>query len=261
VETVYHCARVVADEQRPGGRLLVLDTLRHSYVDLDDPTHLEFRYTRIFADVVATAAPPGRLDVLHVGGGGFTLPRFLKAARPGTVSTVLEIDPGIVDLARRRLGLVTAPDLQVRVDDARLAIEDVPRSAYDVVFGDAFGGLAVPWHLTTVEFVRAVHAVLRPGGLYVLNVIDAPPLRFARAETATLLAEFDNVTVVTAPGGGGGNYVLAASDGPLDLAAIHAAVGARGGQEGVTLGRTFADGARVLTDDYAPVDQWLARDR
>jgi len=74
VETVYHCARVVADEARPGGRLLLLDTLRHSYVDLDDPTHLEFAYARVFADVIATVAPAGPLRALHVGGGGFTLP-------------------------------------------------------------------------------------------------------------------------------------------------------------------------------------------
>ena len=46
-ETAYHCARVVADPGREAGRVLMLDTLRHSYVDLEDPTHLEFEYVRL----------------------------------------------------------------------------------------------------------------------------------------------------------------------------------------------------------------------
>ena len=42
VETTYHCAKIIVDPTRPGGRLLVLDTIANSYVDLDDPTYLEF---------------------------------------------------------------------------------------------------------------------------------------------------------------------------------------------------------------------------
>jgi hypothetical protein len=52
VETRYYCAEVVADPEREGGRTLVLDGLRHSYVDLDDPAHLEFPYTQRIADVL-----------------------------------------------------------------------------------------------------------------------------------------------------------------------------------------------------------------
>ena len=265
VETVYHCARVVVDDQRPGGRLLVLDTLQHSYVDIDDPTHLEFGYIKVFADVIATA-PPGPLDVLHVGGGGFTMPRFLRAARPGSTSLVLEIDGGVVELSRQRLGLRTGPDLRVRVGDARQLIGALPEGAHDVVLGDAFGGLAVPWHLTTVEFARNIRASLRPGGLYVMNIIDDPPMRFARAEVATLLEVFDDVAVIApkalSEGKQGGNVVVAAGDTPIDAAAIAARIAARDGEEEVLAGaaaRRFSDGAPVLTDDKAPVDQWLAR--
>ena len=44
-------------------------------------------------------------DVVHLGGGGFTMPRYLAATRPGTRSTVLEIDPGVVALGREHLGV------------------------------------------------------------------------------------------------------------------------------------------------------------
>ena len=268
VETVYHCARVMEDEDRPGGRALVLDTLQHSYVDLDDPTYLELDYSKVFADVIAATAPAGALDVLHVGGGGFTMPRYLRAVRPGSASLVLEIDPDLVSLARERLGLRTGPDLQVRVGDARLLAGALPDAGYDVVLGDAFGDLAVPWHLTTIEFVQALKTTLRPGGAYIMNLIDYPPLRFARAEAATLLKAFDHVAVI-APRGlidneEGGNVVLVASDSPLDAARLKARIADRGGGEEVLTGAAaarFADAAPVLIDDHAPVDQWLARTR
>ncbi|MDJ0962107.1 MAG: fused MFS/spermidine synthase, partial [Acidimicrobiia bacterium] len=67
VETTYYCAYVTEDPDRPTGRVLWLDTLRHSYVDLADPTYLEFRYSRNFEHVLDTI-PDGPLDVLSIGG-------------------------------------------------------------------------------------------------------------------------------------------------------------------------------------------------
>jgi SAM-dependent methyltransferase len=262
-ETAYFCATVVPDEAADGGRLLILDTLRHSYVDLDDPTHLEFDYARDVVDVIdATFAPAAPLDVLHIGGGGFTLPRYLAATRPGTDSLVFELDPSLVALARDELGLRTGPDLQVRTGDARLGITDLPDNSRDVVIGDAFGGLAVPWHLTTTEFIAEIDRVLRPGGVYVLNMIDHPPLAFAHAEAATLNAVFDDVAVVAPPerldGTVGGNFVMVG--GVVEAGAIADNLAARGADDAIISGAQvdgFTGGAPVLTDDYAPVDQLL----
>ena len=268
-ETTYHCARIDTDPARASGRTLVLDTLNHSYVDLDDPTHLEFRYLRNFAAVVDALAPAGPVDVVHVGGGGFTMPRYLDATRPGSTNTVLEIDGGLVDVATEHLGLTvepeTEPGLAVRVGDGRILLGDVPAGSADVVVGDAFGGLAVPWHLTTREAVEEVRRVLRPGGFYVANLIDYPPLRFVRAEVRTLRAVFPHVAVVAQPstvaGDDGGNVVVVGATDPIDGAGIEA--GLVDGE--VVLvdveALELAGGAPVLTDDKAPVDQWLARSR
>jgi len=263
VETRYYCASVVTDLARASGRTLVLDGLHHSYVDLDDPAHLEFAYTQRFGDVLAQQ-PAGALDVLHLGGGGFSVPRHLASVRPGSRSTVLEVDPLIPVIGREQLGLVTGPDLVVEIGDARTAITRQPGGAYDVVIGDAFGSLAVPWHLTTAEMVGQVRRVLRPGGVYVLNVIDFPPLALARAETATLLEAFDDVALMALPGTlageGGGNLVLVASDRALPVDALLKRAGERGEPASV-VGRAaveqFAGQAQVLTDDNAPVDQLL----
>jgi SAM-dependent methyltransferase len=261
-ETAYFCASVVADGDRAGGRLLVLDTLRHSYVDLGDPTYLEFDYARNVVDVIEASLPPGALDVLHIGGGGFTLPRYLAATRPGTDSLVLELDPQLVDLARDELGLRTGPRLDVVTGDARLGITGLPDDTRDVVIGDAFGGRAVPWHLTTTEFMEEIDRVLRPGGIYVLNMIDHPPLAFARAEVATLDVVFDSTAIVAPPdrltGAVGGNFVM--TGGPIDAHAVARRLEAREADDGIVTGSAvdrFAGDAPVLTDDYAPVDQLL----
>jgi spermidine synthase len=272
-ESAYFCGQVLVDPDRPSGRVLLLDTLRHSYVDLNDPTHLEFTYSQAMSDVLAVVAPEDRsVDALHIGGGGFTLPRYLEATRPGATNLVLELDPMLVEVAENELGLVRSEDLQVRTGDARLTLQDVEQNSVDVVIGDAFGGVSVPWHLTTREFVELIHARLRPGGTYALNMIDYGPLGFARAHVATLAAVFEHVAVL-APAGRlqgatGGNFILVASDRPIDLEAMLERNALRGDDEaglsdlwqspglGVSLAAFLGD-AEVLTDDHAPVDQLI----
>ncbi|MDX1658879.1 MAG: fused MFS/spermidine synthase [Nitriliruptorales bacterium] len=264
-ESAYFCARVVTDPDRASGRTLWLDTVRHSYVDLEDPTHLGFTYSQTMSDVLATVAPPGApLDVVHVGGGGFTLPRYLRATRPGSDHIVLELDPLLVEIGQDQLGLELRDDIEVRTGDARLTLRDVPDGSADVVVGDAFGGVAVPWHLTTQEFLWEVRRVLTSGGVYVMNLIDHEPLAFARAEVATLRTVFEHVAVLAPParlrGEEGGNFVIVASDGELDVAAMLARNEARGDDEAALVDEeleAFVDGAQVLTDEHAPVDQLL----
>jgi spermidine synthase len=264
-ETAYHCARVVADPERADGRVLMLDTLRHSYVDLADPTHLEFEYVRAIAAVVdATAAPGQPLSALHVGGGGLTLPRYLAEVRPGTGSLVLEVDPGVVAVDREQLELETSERLQVRVVDGRVGLADERPGARDLVIGDAFGGLSVPWQLTTREALELVDASLADDGVYAVNLIDHPPLSFVRAELATMRAVFPHVVLLARvpvlAGEDGGNVVAVASRSPLPSAAIETALGDRElvwlVAEGSALD-AFVGDAGVLTDDFAPVDQLL----
>jgi spermidine synthase len=262
-ETAYHCARVEADGDT--GRVLVLDTLRHSYVDLADPTHLEFEYVRAIAAVTDVLAPAGEpLSALHLGGGGLTLPRYLAEVRPGTQSRVLEVDPGVVALDADELGLETSAELEVRVGDARVGLQAEPGGERDLVVGDAFGGLSVPWQLTTVEALRLVDDALADDGVYTVNLIDNPPLRFVRAELATLRAVFPEVLLLArAPvlaGEDGGNVVAVASRRPLPAERIAAALAEQQLAWQVTGGAEldrFVDDADVLTDDFAPVDQLL----
>ncbi len=267
-ESAYYCAYIEHDEERANGYALWLDTLRHSYVDLDDPTHLEFTYTAWFGDVITAIAPDGEpLDALHIGGAGMTMPRYLRHEHPGSASTVLEVDELLVELSEERLGFDAGSDIEVVVADARMSIRQLDDAVFDLTIGDAFGGVAVPWHLATREFTAEVQRTLRPDGVYLMNVLDYGPRRFLRAEIATVADLFTHVAVLgregsfgpTAPGIGG-NFVVIASDAPLPLDAIEEANRDRRRTDDLLHGEeltAFVGDAIVLTDDHAPVDQLL----
>jgi hypothetical protein len=120
----------------------------------------------------------------------------------------------------------------------------------------------VPWHLATREFIAEIGRVLRPGGVYAANIIDGSGQRFLRAEAATIAEVLPHVAVVLGPGvadGARGNSVIVASDQALDRPALDAARRAVG--DGGRLVQDLDDylgGARILTDDHAPVDQLIA---
>lgn len=268
LETAYHCAAVRSDPERSSGRTLVLDGASHSYVDLDDPTHLEYDYVRGVVATIDSAFPPGApLRAHHLGGGGLTVPHHLGATRPGTRSTVSEIDPGVLRLDRERLGLLPDDGIELAVEDARLGLARRGDASADLVVGDAFGGVSVPWHLTTRETVAEIRRVLDDDGVYVLNVIDSGSMDFARAEAATLAGVFEHVAVASEPdvvartnGRRGANVVLAAADRPFDVAAVEAGVRELGTDWSVVTGAPAAawwGDAVGLTDEYAPVDQLL----
>lgn len=266
VETTYHCAIVAEDDDPPTGRTLILDRLHNSYVDLADPTYLRFRYIQVMADIVEAVAPAGPIATVAIGGGGGTLPGYVDATRPGSRNIILEIDDGVVEIARKQLGLNER--IEVIVDDARLSLRGLDDDSADVVVGDAFSGASVPWHLTTIEYLEDIRRVLTAGGIYTMNVIDFGSLRFARSTALTLAAVFDHVALFAPPGyfdgDTGGNFVFLASMSPLDMSSIAATISARGGVEvgvaGDRLAAFAADGI-LLRDDFAPVDQMLASGR
>jgi spermidine synthase len=177
---------------------------------------------------------------------------------------VVEVDPGVVEIDREQLELETSARLRVRVADGRVGLAEEPAGERDLVVGDAFGGLSVPWQLTTREALSLVDRALGEDGVYVVNLIDNPPLDFVRAELATLQAVFPHVLLLArAPvlaGEDGGNLVAVAGRQPLPAAAIGEAMRSHDlawqVAEGAGLAE-FVGGADVLTDDHAPVDQLL----
>jgi spermidine synthase len=240
------------DTDHPAAYLLTLDQTPQSYVDLDDPTHLEFEYVRRLAHLADLALPdqlrPAPVDALHLGGGALSLPRYLAHTRPGSRQLAVEIDAALTDFVRTHLPLDKRARIRVRAADAREALTTMKPAAWDLVVSDVFAGARTPAHLTTVEYVQLTAHTLRPVGLYAANLADGAPLAFARAQAATVLAVYPHAALIAEPsvlrGRRFGNLVLAASRHPLPLAELTR--------------RTAADPfpARVVAGDE--LRQWIA---
>ncbi|MGW0753166.1 spermidine synthase [Streptomyces sp. NPDC002587] len=213
------------DVDRRRAWLLTVDGAPQSYVDLDDPRHLEFEYVRRLAHVLDCAAQPGlALDLLHLGGGALTLPRYAAATRAGSRQAVVEFDAGLVELVADHLPLPAGAGVTVHAADARAWLEAAPAASADVVVADVFGGSRVPAQLTSVEYAREAARVLRPGGLYAANLADGAPFGFLRSQLANFAAVFGELALIAEPavlrGRRFGNAVLLASDAPLEVAAL-----------------------------------------
>jgi SAM-dependent methyltransferase len=264
-------AHLVADRDRPGAWTLLVDGTPQSHVDTTDPTYLEFEYVRWLARYVDAAAPAGRrLGVLHLGGGAWTLARYVAATRPGSRQRVVELDGALVRLVRDRLP-PAGPGVRVREGDAREVVTGLRPASADLVVVDAFAGARIPAHLTSLEFVAAAARVVRPGGGYAANLADGAPLAFARRQVATVAAVFGEVALVAEPhvlrGRRFGNLVLlgAHRPGTLPVATLSRRLAGEPFAVRVVAGEDltrFVAGARPVADADAepspePPPEWL----
>lgn len=212
---------LAADPERPNAWLLTVGGVRQSYVDLEDPSLLRFEYAR-FVGMVLDGLPAGEVDVLHVGGGALTLARYVAHTRAGSRQVVLEPDGELVELVTDRLGSV--PGLDVRVCDGRSGVAQCGSGSFDVVLLDAFAVDTIPAELTTAEFVEDVARVLRPGGCFVANLVDGPPLALVRRVAADTARELPHILLLgdkTVLGGRvSGHVILVACRDPEPVAEV-----------------------------------------
>lgn len=218
-------ARLLPDVDRERAWLLTVDGAPQSYVDLDDPAHLEFEYVQRLAHVVDCVAGPGEpLDAVHLGGGALTLPRYVAVTRPGSRQDVAEADRGLLELVAEVLPLPADSGVRVHAADARAWLEQAPPESADLLIGDVFGGSRVPAHIASVEYARAAGRVLRDEGVYAANLADSAPFAFLRPQLANFAAVFDELVLIAEPavlrGRRFGNVVLVASRTAIDIAPL-----------------------------------------
>lgn len=239
------------------GSELIVDGTPQSHVDLDDPTHLHFEYV-VRMGAVIDQLPAGPVTAVHLGAGAMTLPRYVEATRPGSRQQVIEWEAPLVRLVREHLPLPRGASIRIRIGDAREVVQRLPpamHGACDLVVSDVFAGAQTPAHLTSVEFVRELAALLSPTGVLLVNVADGPGLAFARRQVATAAAVFDDVALLAdtqvLKGRRFGNLVIAASKTALPTqwlprmlaAGPHPAKVAQGAEVAA-----FTQGARIVTD-------------
>jgi spermidine synthase len=196
-----------------------------------------------------------------LGGAGATLARYIRATRPRSKQVVFEIDARVLKLARSDLALRSGGGLTVRQEDARLGLGRFAAGSQDLVIGDAFEGTRVPQRLGSAEAAHEIARVLRPAGCYVLNVIDSPPLAYARAQASTLRTAFAALTAIAEPGvlrgRRTGNVVFVAGQTQLPVDGLIQRAQRSPIPERVmdtSACRRFASGARPLHDDSGADD-------
>jgi len=200
-ETVVHEKRshyntIFVTEDSNGLRTLLFERrgARQSVVKPGDPDHLELSYTRAAFVGLALCEEPRRVLVVGLGGG--TLPTFLRKHYPNAAIDVAEIDPDVVDVAKKFFGFREDERMRVHVGDGRAFIEDVRQPQYDMIFLDAFGAESVPAHLTTQEFLQAVRRAVKPNGVVIGNVWGPFSNRLYASMLRTYQETFDELFVM-----------------------------------------------------------------
>ncbi|OGA43951.1 MAG: hypothetical protein A3G25_08435 [Betaproteobacteria bacterium RIFCSPLOWO2_12_FULL_63_13] len=160
---------IVVTEEENGVRALRFgrNGARQSVVKLGDPDYLALPYVQVALVGLALSEEPGRFLVVGLGGG--TLPMFLRKYYPNAAIDAVDIDPAVVDVAKKFFGFREDDLMNAHVGDGRRFIEKL-RQPYDVIFLDAFGSNSIPAHLTTREFLQAVRRAVTPGGVVVGNL-------------------------------------------------------------------------------------------
>lgn len=253
-----HTIEFVEDTEHPFGTMLLMDSVRQSYVDLDDPTYLDFEYVQYLASALATI-PDGPIAITHVGGGALTLPRYIEAIRPGSTQIVLEPDTELTELVRKRLPLPRNHSIRIRPVDGRTGVAALAAASADVVILDAYADGQVPPELTTVEFFADVARVLRGDGLLLANVVDEPGLQYIARVVAGMRSIFADVALVASSdvlrGRRFGNVVLVAGRSALDVDELRRQIARQpfpaGVRHGEQLDQRFATARPFTGEDVA----------
>jgi len=220
--------RVHPDGIVPGAFLVEFGPMQQSWVDPDRPDYLLFEYVQHIAmllDYSVLRAPADRrLRVIHLGGGGLSLPRWVEWRRPATAQVVCEPDAELTAEVRRKLPLAKRSGIKVRDVDARTGVEAMADGWADVVLLDAFDEGRVPAELVTIEFFEQVRRIQREESLLIANVTDTAPFGWTKRVAAGLAEYWPRMVIGAEPpvfkGRRLGNLVLAAGLQRVDVAGV-----------------------------------------
>jgi spermidine synthase len=239
---------------------------QESFINLADADDLPMLYAR--ALTVATIYPQELKRVLIVGLGGGAIPAYLGRFVPDATIDSIELDPGVIDVAKKYFGMRETSNSHLIEGDGRVFLKR-HSEPYDLIIVDAFLGSYIPFHLMTKEFYALLRERLAPHGVVGFNFVAGSKLQDSNIRTLSTV--FENVHLYqTSDEAAGGGSVLAMT--PLDpLAGEALKQKAAAVQERYKFRfdvAKLADDTRmelpkelkgeVLTDDFAPADVYDA---
>lgn len=208
---------------------------------------------------------PNFASGLMLGGAGYSFPKDYLAKYPEAHLDVVEIDPGVTELARKYFGLEDHPNMTIYHEDGRVFLNQNTRK-YDAIFGDAFTSwYSVPYQLTTKEAIQKKYDSLSESGIVILNIISSlqgEMGEFLRAEYRTYKEIFPQVYLFAVSNTRNEskiqNIILVAmkSEKPPMMTSSDPEI--REFLRHLWEGKLEED-MPILTDDYAPVDHYIGK--
>lgn len=268
LDTQYQRILVISEKQPTEAghtvRRLVTDIAgSQSLIYLDAPEELAAEYAKYY-ELVFHFKPQAR-SILVIGGGAYTTPSALLRRHPDVAVDVVEIDPGITDIARKYFFLQNDSRMRIFHEDARVFLQHCSGAGYDAVFLDAFqASPAVPFQLTTREAFEQARSCLTDDGLLMMNLIaaiDGKASKFFRAELATLQTVFPAVSAfpVSHPDRPeqAQNIVLLALKKEFPPEAYTSEISSRAELLQRRWTKGLANTLPPLRDDFAPVEDYM----
>lgn len=233
-------------------------------ISLTNPNQLLLPYTQIaFISLAFLGREPK--DALFLGLGVGSMPRYFSHFYPEASVDIAEIDPDVPPLARNYFFFRESPNMKLTVNDGRIFVKRTKKQ-YDIIFLDAYQNDSIPFHLTTIEFLREVQAKLNPGGVVVANVLAQDSNKFFDSMVTTYRKAFPHVYIFKWKFSD--NYIFVATQSVLfkDKKTIIRRAGLIQKQKRFDINlqefsqwHTYAaeydrPDVKVLTDDFAPVN-------
>jgi predicted membrane-bound spermidine synthase len=159
-----------------------------SEINLADPDDLPMAYAR--AMTIAAVYPRDIRRVLMLGLGGGAIPAYLARFIPAATIDIVELDPGVIGVAKKYFGIRQTGAAHLYESDARVFLNR-HSEPYDIILVDAFTGSYIPFHLMTKEFYGLVRDRLAPHGVAAFNIL--PAVKLFDSNVRTLQVAFDNV--------------------------------------------------------------------
>lgn len=159
-----------------------------SEANLADPDDLPMLYTRPMS--IATIYPQDIKRVLVLGLGGGSIPVYLDHFLPDATIDTVELDPGVIDVAKKYFGVRETNRFHLFENDGRVFLNR-HTEPYDIIMVDAFTGSYIPFNLMTKEFYQLMRSRLALHGVAAINII--PSEKLFDSNVRTLKLAFDNL--------------------------------------------------------------------
>lgn len=258
-ESVYH--HIVVAEYKGIRYMKFGNNIVQSAIDIDNPATLQVEYTKYLPLCLVFKADCQNMLIVGMGGGA--VPRLIRDYCPDIKMDVVEIDPVVVYTAQKYFFVEEYPGYEIIVMDGRIFIKKTAKT-YDIIILDAYNSDSIPFHMTTVEFLREAKAKLNNDGVIVANLWSSEyDLFLAMLKTYRQVFKYIYKFNVV----GKNNIILVACDRKIEPYAIVQKAAEL--QRIVNFPYDFTEKAShlderilntdivpMLTDDYAPVD-WL----